>query len=442
MYTTRTIYNAKVKLVARLKLYRRRRLKYFNRLHDQKDYVNAMRAQRVLVLVKLFWPEGGGAELATYLIVRDILSKYFDVIVMSGTEKPKDDILRCCKYIYWSVLKTMYKPVEWLKLLANAKTIRKLVEQVDAIYIPSHTLLPLAIIAKLIKPDIKVILHLHNYQPLTYTSVVLAGREPDLTTDIIVERGEHGSLLRALASGLGHYMNKVNILSLYFADKIICVSRRQYEILIKYVPTIHSKVAVIYNPLPQVPNINKKLSDCPTILFSGGGSFVKGFDIIVKAISRIATKHPCRIYITYGREASVRQSVLLRKLASKLHGKLVILGRIPYEKLTSLHELAWAALFPSIYEEPLPYAIMESCLLGTVPIASRVGGVPEIVQGTYAEGLMFTPGDAEEMADRVEEVLSLSKEQLIGIGCKLRETALKRFNSEATKRQLLKVLGI
>jgi hypothetical protein len=40
---------------------------------------------KVLVLTKLFWPDGGGAELATYLIVKNVLSKSFDVVVVSGT---------------------------------------------------------------------------------------------------------------------------------------------------------------------------------------------------------------------------------------------------------------------------------------------------------------------------------------------------------------------
>ena len=394
---------------------------------------------RVVVFSKFFWPEGGGAELATYLIVRDILSKYFDVVVVSGTEKPKTDVLKCCRCIYWPVLKTRYKPVEWLKLLANTKTARKLIEGVDMVYIPSHALLPLAIIAKLIKPDVKVVLHLHNYQPLTYTSVILAGREPDLATDIVVEYGEHDSLLRALASGLGHYINKINTLSLHFADKVICVSRRQYEILVDHIPKIRSKVVVIYNLPPPVPDTSKKLSDYPTILFSGGGSFVKGFYIAVKAISKIAAKHSCRIYVTYGRGVSIRHSALLRKLASKLRGKLIILGRVPYEKLASLHNLTWATLFPSIYEEPLPYAIMESCLLGTIPIASRVGGVPEIVEGTYVEKLLFRPGDVRDFIEKAEHALALSKEELMNISIELREKARKKFCAERIRDYLLKV---
>jgi len=69
---------------------------------------------RILVLTKLFWPDGSGGELATYLIVKNILSKYFNVFIVSGTRKPKADILRLTNYIYWSVLETRYKPIEWL----------------------------------------------------------------------------------------------------------------------------------------------------------------------------------------------------------------------------------------------------------------------------------------------------------------------------------------
>ena len=336
------------------------------------------------------------------------------------------------------MLKTRYKPAEWLKLLANAKTIRKLIDQADTIYIPSHTLLPLAIIAKLIKPEAKVVLHLHNYQPLTYTSVVLADREPDLATDIVVERGEHSSLLRALASGLGHYMNDINTLSLYFADKIICVSRRQYEILMKYILTIRSKAVIIYNPPPPVPNIDRKLSDYPTILFSGGGSFVKGFHLAVKAFTKILSQHNCRIYFISGYPPS-QQHRSLKRCTSRFCGKLIALDRLPHEKLMVLHRHVWAIVFPSICEEPLPYSITESCLLGTIPIASRIGGVPEIVEGTYAEKLLFRPGDVKGFIEKVEHVVTLSKEELMDINIELKEKTWKRFNAEGIRDCLLSV---
>ena len=44
---------------------------------------------KAIVITKLSWSEDGDAELATYLIVKHILSKHFDVVVTSGTETPK-----------------------------------------------------------------------------------------------------------------------------------------------------------------------------------------------------------------------------------------------------------------------------------------------------------------------------------------------------------------
>jgi hypothetical protein len=140
--------------------------------------------------------------------------------------------------------------------------------------------------AKLVKPSVKVALHLHNYQELAYTSIVLAGREPDTATDAIVEYREHGSLLRALLAGLGHYVNYVNRLAVMFADKIICVSQRQYEILLRYLPELREKAVVVYNPPPPLPSIDKKVSREPILIYPGGESYVKGFHMVVGALVR------------------------------------------------------------------------------------------------------------------------------------------------------------
>ena len=67
---------------------------------------------KVAAFTKLFWPEGGGAELATYLVVKDVLSKHYDVVIVSGTEMPKADILGRCRRIHWSALKAKHKPSE------------------------------------------------------------------------------------------------------------------------------------------------------------------------------------------------------------------------------------------------------------------------------------------------------------------------------------------
>ncbi len=395
---------------------------------------------RVLVLTKLFWPEGGGAELATYLIVKDILSKHFDVTIVSGTRNPDLDILKHARYVYWSALEAGYKPVEWVKAFTSIGWIRKLVEEADVVYIPSHTLIPLAIPVKKINPTARIVLHLHNYQLLTYTSILLAGREPDVATDMIVELGEHKSLIRALLAGCGHYLNYVNRLAASIADRIICVSRRQCELITSYMPEIKRKTEVIYNPPPPLPAISKRISDEPMLIYAGGGSYTKGFGTLLKALARVLARHRAKAYILLGKEASQEDKAHMTKLSERVNGRLIPLDKLPRNEYLKLHEHAWALLFPSITEEPLPYAVVEAMFIGTIPVASRIGGVPELLEGTVAESFMFKPNDIEEAADRIERLLTMSMESVLTFSEHIKKRIIRLIKRESIESRMLNTL--
>ena len=59
-----------------------------------------------------------------------------------------------------------------------------------------------------------------------------------------------------------------------------------------------------------------------------------------------------------------------------------MVDKVKHEKISRMHLRAWALLFPSISEEPLPFAVVEVMLSTTAPIASRVGEVPELLKDT------------------------------------------------------------
>ena len=50
---------------------------------------------------------------------------------------------------------------------------------------------------------------------------------------------------------------------------------------------LRNKVIVIYNPLLRLPNVEKRLDPEPTILYAGGGSYVKGFHVFMQAALNI-----------------------------------------------------------------------------------------------------------------------------------------------------------
>jgi glycogen synthase len=45
-------------------------------------------------------------------------------------------------------------------------------------------------------------------------------------------------------------------------------------------------------------------------------------------------------------------------------------------------------------------------LMGIIPIAARVGGVPEMIKGTLAEDYLFSSGNIDEIIGKVEALLS------------------------------------
>jgi len=390
----------------------------------------------LLVISERFWPEGSGGTLAVYLTTKLLATcGDFKVTVVTGTRNPVK--ISGASFIIDEAFRIPSKPVRWLYFLRPfVKTrYKNLIRKFDIIYIPyGYPLIPLAK-----EVDRKVIVHLHDYQPIAYNSTILHGQRGglvhDIKTELTYELLEHYSMKRAM---MGSLLVPITMLCRAWvnqADVIICVSWRQAEIISSSAPELIRKIKVVYNLLPEIPPTEEKLKH-PTFTYVGGDSYIKGFHVFLKASQKLLKRGARTSFILAG---SYRDSS--RKMVGRLGKNYNLLGYVNHERALKLYSKSFAVLFPSISEEPLPYTVMESMLVGTVPIASKIGGVPEIVKGTHAERMMFTPGDSDEMSDRMEEILSLSREQLIDIGFSLRETIFKKFNNNLIKRQLLDIFN-
>ena len=72
-------------------------------------------------------------------------------------------------------------------------------------------------------------------------------------------------------------------------------------------------------------------------------------------------------------------------------------GRIEPAELAELRAGAGLALVPSRYEEILPLAALEAMAAGLPVVASRAGGLAELVP----EPGLYPPGDVAAAADRI-----------------------------------------
>jgi len=387
---------------------------------------------KVSIVSERWWPDGTGGILASHLIAGLLRDAGFKLTIVHGTREPVR--LNGVRYIYSSLLSVRDKHRLWLNcsILARKHWLRKLINSSDVMYIPRYCYPLIPAVKGLGK---KVVVHLHDYQPVSYNSIVFSEQTRSGVDAVSFEILEHGSVARALFARFTSPMNRLCRLWLRDADTMICVSRRQAEIISRLAPELAGKLRVIYNPLPNIPLIKKSLGD-PTFLYLGGDSYVKGFHIFLRASQEVLKRNLNVKFLLAGGFKDVNR-LIMEELNRSFKRAYSLLGYLKHEEVSKLYSISYALLFPSICEEPLPYAVLETMLSGTMPIASKVGGVHEMVRGTRAEGFLFTPGDADEMVDRVEAILSMHREQLIDLGVELRESVLKRFDNERIKQQLL-----
>lgn len=383
------------------------------------------------------WPQGSGGTLATHLIIKLLSQSGVETTVITGTHGPAR--IHGVSYLFHPILSYWDKFRLWTCLGQPSvqNWFRDIFVGTDIVYIPRYCY-PLVPLARDLGK--KVVVHLHDYQPISCNAAVFndLGRKSffdSLKEEVLFELSEHASISRALLSTLSSPVHRLGRSFVAEADEILCVSKRQAEIIARKAPELAGRIQVIYNPLPELVVVEKRLST-PSMIYLGGDSHIKGFNIFLKASYELL-KQSSDIKFTLTRDFKHASRLLIERLNRKFGRAYNLAGYLKHEQLADLYSSSWALLFPSMWEEPFGYAVVEAMLAGTVPIASNVGGVSEIVKGTFAEGMLFEAGDVDSFVDRIESLIVLSNEQMTEIGFGLREAVMKRFNSEVTKKKLL-----
>lgn len=123
--------------------------------------------------------------------------------------------------------------------------------------------------------------------------------------------------------------------------------------------------------------------------------------------------------------------------ARHLGGKVEFLGFVTGEEKTRLISHALCMVVPSEWYEPFGLSVIESMALGTPVVASRMGGLPEMIEHQET-GLLFTAGDAEELAQQILAIYSNSALTKAMSKAAI-ETARVRFSKETHLRELMSI---
>jgi glycosyltransferase involved in cell wall biosynthesis len=113
------------------------------------------------------------------------------------------------------------------------------------------------------------------------------------------------------------------------------------------------------------------------------------------------------------------------------------LGSQPHERVIALMKGARGLIFPSICYECAPMTILEAFASGLPVIASEIGSVPELVEHRRT-GLLFRPGDAEDLARQVRWAFE-HPEELQAMRAAARREFEEKYTAERNYRMLMDI---
>lgn len=155
---------------------------------------------------------------------------------------------------------------------------------------------------------------------------------------------------------------------------------------------------------------------------------VKGHDLLLRALARLAPQHP-RLKVLVVGEGPLREE------RAALAEELGVTDRVVFAGLRRdvPHLLAGADLgvLPSKHEG-VPMSVIEQMAAGLPVVASAVGGLPDIV-GDGEEGFLVPPGDLDALTRRLGDLVA-DADKRRSFGTLARQRAERDYSIETTAR--------
>jgi glycosyltransferase involved in cell wall biosynthesis len=276
----------------------------------------------------------------------------------------------------WHVL-DLYNPL-------SRRAIRHLIKAEEPDLIISHNLKGIGVsIAKEIqKQGVPHIHTLHDVQLSVPSGLLIAGCENSFLNRSFLRRWYE----KAVRKNIGTpdiVISPSKFLADFYKERNIFTDTRN---------------EVLPNPLPPVSTNprGERLPRRTQFLFVGQLEKHKGVLELFDALDQMGDD----VELHIAGEGALTEYVCER---AKLDRRIRYHGFVSLKHLINLLQTSDAAVIPSICYENSPTVIYESLLAGVPVIASRIGGIPELVKEDET-GILITPGDIKELISAMKEI--------------------------------------
>jgi len=188
------------------------------------------------------------------------------------------------------------------------------------------------------------------------------------------------------------------------ADFVFAASKEIQKIGEKLIP--NKKIEALINPVdtekfsPEIkPDINREKGEliliCPRRLVKKNG-----VQFLIEAMPKICSKHNVKLIIAG--DGPLKTNIKERLKQLKLSERVKLLGTVPYEEMPGVIASGDLVVIPSLMEAT-SIAALESMACGKAIAASRVGGLPEIIDEEV--GFLMEPANPVDIAKKIDTAL-------------------------------------
>ncbi|MBW1786988.1 MAG: glycosyltransferase family 4 protein [Deltaproteobacteria bacterium] len=327
---------------------------------------------RVLFWSEFFWPYIGGAELIGAKLISAMRERGYEFAVITRKDSPdlpsKDRYngIEIYRYPFWEAMRSL---------------------GTDQLM---HVRRQVADLKRSFAPDV---VHLNGFGPTS------------LFFHLETKKAHPAPWLVAMHQGIGG--RALELSSLGSADWVVGCSRATLDTARSRIPKIISRSSVIYNGIEEPSLFPSSLPfDAPRLLCVGRLDTQKGYDLALTAFASIIDRYP-RVRLVLAGDGPERPA--LEKQAKELgiiHA-VDFNGWVAPEMVPDLINASTIVMMPS-RRESFGLVAVEAALMARPTVATRVGGLPEVVVDGET-GIVVEPEDPAALADATVHLLTHRK---------------------------------
>jgi len=234
-------------------------------------------------------------------------------------------------------------------------------------------------------------------------------------------------------------------------DAVIAVSNEVSRSIHRLYRVNKNKIYTVYNGVEtdlffpnqiQRERIRKTLAisnDEIILLFLSFITKQKGLHLLINALPIILkTNNQVKLIVVGEGDYLNEAKQAVKQL--RLEKYVIFLGHVPREEASHYINASDVFILPTLRQEGMPFSILEAMACQKPVIASRIGGIPSIIDNGV-NGLLIPPGNVSKLIEKILFLLD-NKKYANKIATNAREKAITKFSLQEMINETIKVFEL